>query len=273
MILWLLACTDAVPTDTDPVGPPPCPSIAPFESLGIVPSPPASEVSGVAVVGDTLWAHNDSGDIAAVFALGRDGTHLGTWPLSGVEARDFEDIAANGDTIFIGDIGDNPQSRANITIHAFTPGASPGPTPTEAITLTYEDGPRDAETLLADDDGTLWVVSKELDGATGVYEAVGNLLIRRTTLQFGEEPLGVTTLVTGGDLNEDGLVLRTYLTEAYVWPRAPGESVLDILERPPCPIEVAPEPQPEAIGWGADGLYTISEGVEPDVHFHAFVAP
>jgi hypothetical protein len=59
-----------------------------------------------------LWTHNDSGDAARLFAIGRDGRVLATLRLAGVQARDWEAMAVGRDdrgapALFVGDIGDN----------------------------------------------------------------------------------------------------------------------------------------------------------------------
>src|SRR5215217_4049085 len=59
-----------------------------------------------------VWTHNDSGDEARLFAVGPEGRTLATLTLAGVEARDWEALAAGHDdrgrpALFVGDIGDN----------------------------------------------------------------------------------------------------------------------------------------------------------------------
>ncbi len=271
-LVWagLLACSGpATPIHTDDPGdtaPPPlsCPNFAAPESLGTVPSPPATELSGIVVDAQGVWVHNDSGT-ETLYRLGLDATLLGD-ASTGMLGRDLEDLARTPDgTLVLADIGDNGAARPDVslvelTLDGFEVSAI------ERQVLVYEDGPRDAETLWVDDDGTVWVVSKELDGASGVYAVVDGVLERRSVLQFGTAPLGQATLVTGGDLGPRGIVLRTYLDEAYVWPRTPGEPVEQTLARSPCPVPIAGEPQGEAIAWGPDGLYTVSEGTTPTLY-------
>jgi hypothetical protein len=226
-----------------------------------VPSPPATELSGIVVDADGAWVHNDSGP-ETLHRLGLDGAVTGS-VTTGTTGRDLEDLARLPDgRLVLADIGDNGAARADVSLVTF---AVDGTTVTDVArqTLAYENGPRDAETLFADEAGTVWVVEKAVDGASGVYEAVGSMLERRTVLQFGTAPLGQATLVTGGDLGPRGIVLRTYLDEAYVWPRTPDEPVEVTFERAPCPVTIAGEPQGEAIAWGPDGLYTVSEGETP----------
>jgi len=276
-ILALVACKAPPPAETDvpssPPAPLPCPEVGPAVVLGVVPSPPATEISGVVAIGERLWVHNDSGDSGKIHALDRTGTPLGFITVEG-SLVDLEDLAIgpgpDGEPwMFFGDIGDNLRARIDVTIYSF-PVPDPDGSAISATVdkLVYEDGPRDAETLLVDTDGSIWIVSKEMDGLSGVYRATDGVLERQATLEFGQPPLGQSTLVTGGDLVREGLVLRTYLDEAYVWPRYPDQDLLTALRSEPCPIPVAQEPQGESIAWGTDGFYTISEGTEPAVNFH-----
>ena len=80
--------------------------------------------------------HNDSGDTARLFAVGPNGRTLGRFTLAGVEALDWEDIAAGPGPgagrryLYVGDIGDNDRDRRTISIlrlpePVVEPGAAP----------------------------------------------------------------------------------------------------------------------------------------------------
>ena len=121
-----------------------------------------TEVSGLVASRsqeDTLWAHNDSGDVARVFAMAVDGRHLGSYTLAGVEAIDWEDMAIGPgpvegeDYLYLGDIGDNPAERPEIIIYRVLEpdaGVSGTLTDIETLVLRYPDRPHDAEVLLVD---------------------------------------------------------------------------------------------------------------------------
>ncbi len=252
-----------------------CPRFEPGYRAGRVPTPPATELSGIAATSDgRLLVHNDSGESAAVHVLDGEGGWLGTWELTGVEAVDFEDIAVGvsfigEETAWVGDIGDNLARRQGITVYRFAlPASDDGRVEPERIDLVYPDGPRDAEAMWVDHRGTLWIADKQLDGNTGIYRLLDpgpgvSVLERVATLRFGEPPLGQATQVTGGDWGPVGLVLRTYLDVAYVWPAGEDGDVLEALEREPCPVGIVGEGQGEGIGWTDAGLVTVSEGEEP----------
>src|SRR3954465_7734965 len=70
---------------------------------------------------NVLWTHNDSGHPAQVFAIDSQARLLGIYTLPG--NSDNEDIAmgpgpiTNAIYLYIGDIGDNASTRANIKIY------------------------------------------------------------------------------------------------------------------------------------------------------------
>jgi len=82
-------------------------------TLGTVANPAIDELSGLVqstAHPGVLWANNDSGDSARVFAVGSDGADLGTVMVSGATATDWEDLAlgpgpGGGDHLYVGDLG------------------------------------------------------------------------------------------------------------------------------------------------------------------------
>src|SRR5262249_2944115 len=132
------------------------------------------------------WVHNDSGDSARLFAVGNDGRSLGEFHLAGVTATDWEDIGigkgpkAGVSYLYGADIGDNAKARPSVQLYrvpepAVDPAKSASAPQTldgvDTLTLTYPDGPHDAEAFFVDPKtGRLYIVSKQL-GAAGVYRA------------------------------------------------------------------------------------------------------
>lgn len=270
-----------------------------------------SETSGVVASRrhpGVLWAHNDSGSPAEVHAVGEDGSDRGRVAIDGAPAVDWEDIAlgagpdAGVDHLYVGDIGDNRgerQGERGIRLIRVPepdpprgggggPGVDGGGDGTDGsaavrgvvFDLAYEDGPRDAETLLVDPhSGDVFVVSKQWDGsAAGVYRLPAAVVLA------AEPPVGAHTMnrvadvagtagvwVTGGDISPDGhlIALRTY-TEVRLWDREPGRDVAETLASPPTCRRRVIERQGEAIGFAADGrgFVTISEGEHPPVLWH-----
>ena len=114
-------------------------------------------------------SYGDSGHRAELYAVGSDGRTLATLTLAGVEARDWEALAAGRDdrgrpALFVGDIGDNQGVWPSVTVYrAAEPARLRDATvPAQAYRLRYPDGPRDAEALLVDPGSNrLYVASKE----------------------------------------------------------------------------------------------------------------
>jgi hypothetical protein len=244
---------------------------------GRLAAPEATEISGL-VASPTqpgvLWAHNDSGDRARIFALRSDGSLIASLDVPGAEATDWEDIAVGpGGDLLLGDIGDNKSVRKDIDIYRVPePRLADGPAATAAATrlrLTYPDGAHDAETLLADPHtGEIVIVTKRLDGRSGVYVgqapaggAPGEAVLRHA----GDLRLGIGGLATAGDVSADGrtIVVRTY-TALFAWTRKPGVSLVATLARKPCvgSAQLALEGQGESLALSRDGrsFFTVPEG-------------
>ncbi len=82
------------------------------------------EMSGIVMsrrYPDTYWVHNDSGDEARIFAIRQDGSAASpsTEGIRFPSARniDWEDIAADGKSLFIADLGNNNNARKNLSIY------------------------------------------------------------------------------------------------------------------------------------------------------------
>jgi hypothetical protein len=242
----------------------------------------------------TLWTHNDSGAGPRVYALSNTAATQAIYDLGGASARDWEDIAvgpgpvAGKSYLYIGDIGDNAESRTSIDVYRVlepdvTTGSATTPTTlsgVERFALSYPDRAHNAESLLIDpSSGDLYVVAKSSDGVSPVFRAAAPLSATGTTrlelitvLRFGAAPLVGNRTTTGGDISPTGeeIAIRTY-DAAFLWRRAPGSTIAAALATTPCPIPLQREPQGEAIGFASDGsgYYTVSEGSAQPIYFYA----
>ena len=79
------------------------------------------EVSGLyAVSEDSLWWHNDGGWPAKIYHTNARGELIQTESLSGAKNKDWEDITADAEgTIYIGDFGNNLNSRKDLRIYRY----------------------------------------------------------------------------------------------------------------------------------------------------------
>ena len=211
-----------------------------------------------------LWTHNDSGDEARLFAVGSDGRTLATLTLAGVEARDWEALAAGRDdrgrpALLVGDIGDNQDLWPEVAVYRVTEPARlrDATVPAVRYRLRYADGPRDAEALLVDPrSNRLYVATKSSDGG-GLYRAPARL--RTDQVNVLHRVARVPPVVTDGSFAPDGrsFVLRDYQS-AYVY-TTPGHRVGEL----PLP----PQYQGESLTVSPDGhsLLVGSEGPASEV--------
>jgi len=97
----------------------------------------ADESSGIArTQKNSFWTHNDSGGKPELYEIDSTGTLLSTKVIPNAQNLDWEDLAQDEDgTIFIGDFGNNGNSRRSLTVYKVPPGYAA----TEEITFNYAD--------------------------------------------------------------------------------------------------------------------------------------
>ncbi len=282
-----------LPGDTpdDGAWPPPCPEFGKVQVLGTITSADLREVSGLAASRrqpGVLWAHNDSGDSARIFAVRTDGSVAGEFRLKGIGAVDFEDLSTgpfaglDTDAIFIADVGDNGRTRSKVVVHVLEePDVPSGGDPIEvpvlaSIALAYPGGAADCEAFFVDPaTGDFYLAAKETlqDGTCRLFRKSAPH-VASTTPVLLEEVAHVPTLPpTGADMSADGsmLIVRTYFGGVLYF-RAPGQSIAQAVAAEPCELPPFPnEPQGEAIAIDPDGsgFVTVSEyrsGTPQDLH-------
>jgi hypothetical protein len=213
------------------------------------------------------WAHNDSDNGAALFAIDQSGKILARFPLHGLRPRDPEDIAvgpcaagSKKSCIYLADIGDNLARRREVWIGRIAePDAIDGRTlEVDARLFRYPDGPRNAEGLVVDPrSAKLYVVTKSVDGLGEVYRlddlqaGSGGHAVRITVLPA---PAALARLTTAADAHPGGerILLRTY---AGVWElRRPGaRSLEEVFDAAPVAVTNAPQLQSEGVAYTVDG--------------------
>jgi hypothetical protein len=253
---------------------------APPQEIGRVP-PELKELSGMAASQrhpGILWAHNDSGNVFTLYALrATDGTIAARFPIRGNAARDPEDVAVARCApteerwcIYVADIGDNGNKRKQVTIFKLPEPDRLTDTTLDAMPMhfTYEDGPRNAESILVDPrTGRIFVIAKVLSSLGDVFRVdglaarAGGTAVRVRRIRPAKE---FDSYTTSASVNPDGtrILLRTY---GRVWElRAPkARSLEDVLDATPVEVPSAPQPQGEAVTYSADGTsyFLGSEGV------------
>lgn len=213
-----------------------------------------------------VYTHNDSGGVASVYAVdSATGETKAVFTLEGITARDWEGMALGKDekgrpALFLGDIGDNLHGAwPHVAVFRIREPArlESATLPVTAFRFTYEDGPRDAESLLIDPrDNRLYIASKAFGGGT-LYRAPAKLsTVRKNVLK----PVGdAHSFATDGAFAPDG---RTFVIRGYgsaTLYRAPGEKI----DR----ISLPNQEQGEGITYTADGtaLLISSEGADREV--------
>lgn len=261
------------------------------ESTGNLQHPDLTEASGLALGtgsgdddgddGVTVWAVNDSGNAAGLYAVGSDGTELGFFPLvdgagAAVENRDVEDLAIHDGVLHVADIGDNNAVRETVTIHlvpepTVTGVAAGDATVARTLTITYQTGPVDAEAFLVDPlTGQLVILDKDLSTTettiftvdppfsdqpmeavvAGTFDLAEQESVHRELVAAA---LIFPAAVTAADITPDGtlIAVRTYGT-VWLFPRSAGQSVAEALTGTPCESGGAREGQGESLAFLGD---------------------
>jgi hypothetical protein len=232
------------------------------------------ETSGLAaarVHDNALWLIEDGGNPARLHAASRRGRPLASFPVAGVTATDWEDLAAfeldGRPYLLIADTGDNGGLRRTLLLHVVPePRALRGRRalrPAWSIAFRWPDGPRDCEAVAVDAArGEVLLLSKkrrpvELFTVPLRPRGSGLQTARRvaTLPSATRGPGAVGSYVTSADLSPDGLTLAvlTY-RDILRYSRKAGEPWNRGLMRPPHVVSLpAWIHQAEALGWAADG--------------------
>jgi hypothetical protein len=260
-----------------------------------------TEASGIVASRRTpglYYIHNDSGDEPRVFLVDRRGATRLTVRLRGARHVDWEDIAlAPGEKpgtfdVCVADIGDNRAQRKELVIYRFhevdpeVAKARVADVRATAYRISYADGPVDAEAFVVHPQtGDGYVLAKRPDGVCQVYKFAApwnaeklTVLPMVATLRF-PEAIPLQTVVTAADISPDGrrLVSRSYIC-GWEWRLPQGVAGRDferLFGMEPTRVELAAEPQGEAICYSADGraLLTVSERLPSVLYEVRWVAP
>jgi len=243
---------------------------------------PFDELSGLAasrINKDILWVHEDDWS-PYIYAINTNGMIIGKYQI-GIDGNDVEDIAIGYDStqkisyLYIAHIGDNNANRSTIFIRKV-----PEPhiektseyneynlSNYQTITLQYPDGPKDAESLMIDSNGDLYIITKRLSPNKIYYTPYPQSSSKIITLEL------VATLpkkpefewITAGDISSDGrlLILRNDRTKDYasIWYRSQSIETKDLFQKNHTLLDISDEPQGEAICFNSNssGFYTIGE--------------
>jgi hypothetical protein len=218
-----------------------------------------TESSGLAVdpAGNIYWTVNDSGDRGVAYGIGLDGKVQGSLNFR-AQPVDVEAVAVHEDRLYVGDIGDNNARRSFVRVFYFNNPRANGLTVTyHAYDFRYPDGPHNAEALLVNDSGRLFIVTKDQDGAIYAAPRKPDRQGVNELKKVGAAPSEVTdgTFLPGGDK----IALLTYSSVSVI-----DASTYEVLASSPIP----PQPQAESLTLSLDeqSLLVGSEGKKSKVY-------
>jgi hypothetical protein len=234
-----------------------------------------------------LWTLNDSGGMAALYAVDTEGRYQGTLNVQGAANVDWEDLASfteDGNPMLLAaDVGDNYAVAPFVTLYIvnepdISSAARPfalTAAPVRSLVVRYPDGARDCEAVAVDAvEGAVYLLSKR-DSVPRLYRVPLVPVLPVITAEFLTEinipraaadhpnPNGFNW-VTAMDFSPDGsrLLVNT-LERGYVYERMTGESWVTAMQRAPFSFDLPDYSQIEAgtVAWDGASYYITSENL------------
>ena len=170
------------------------------------------ETSGLEVIDGQFITHNDSGGDPKLYYLDKKGKIVFERTLDGVKNNDWEDITKDDQFIYVANMGNNFDTRKNLSI-VKTP-IDPSSNKTELIefnypeqvifTTTYSQSQYDAEALISIDDYLIILTKNKLKKITEIY-ALPKIAGKYEAKKIGS--LNTQSIITGGDYDPDTKLL------------------------------------------------------------------
>lgn len=264
------------------------------ERIASIEHPEADEVSGIVASRKhpgVFWVHNDSGDRPRLFAIRSDGrlvapagSPAGRFEgvtVVGAKNVDWEDIASDGENLYLADVGNNANTRRDLVIYVVPepdPARATSVEAARAIPVAFDDQqefppagvkPFDCEAVFYHR-GALWLLTKHRSGvglpldSTALYrlpmEAAPDTDVRRLRPVDRRDALG--GWVTGADVSPSGrtLAVLTHLPRARLWLFDLRDAGERLLSRPLRTLELGPVGQVEAVAFeGENRLILVNE--------------
>jgi len=176
-----------------------------------------NETSGLALMGDSVWTHNDNNDIRLFRFDVNDTAGMQAFPLNGVSNIDWEEITADSQYFYVGDFGNNLNgARTNLRILRIEKQSLFSGNPTiDTIQFSYSDQipvtpvggnitDFDCEAMVADQDSIylfskMWTTQK-----TTVYSLPKIPGVHTANRKF---QVNVQGLITGATMSDSGKVV------------------------------------------------------------------
>ncbi len=279
MIVAVILALTACATEMKITAPTP-PKMGAVVKVGHLENPQITEASGLApsrLHPSRLWAINDGGNDPLLFAVGLDGSDLGSFRIKDAQNYDWEALASfeMNDTAYllIADVGDNREQRKTCSLYVVRePGITDTAISNETVVetvwrihFTYEEGPRDCEAVAVDvDSRRILLMSKR-----GLVPTLYELPLRPTDDDAIAVARRLTTVPyftwpTAMDLSPDNLsaVVLTY-DSAYLFSRRQHQDWADAFNKRPQHLQFSNLRQQEAACFGFYGksVYVTSEKI------------
>ena len=149
---------------------------------------------------DGYWTVNDSGDTGIAYGVSKTGEITGTLAYR-ADPVDVEAVAMHKGRLYVADIGDNGADRERIAVYYFNDAQANDQTAAyRSWEFRYPDGAHDAETLLVNNDGRLYIVTKGALGAVYAAPKSPKRTAVNELVRVGDAP----TAVTDGTFLPDG---------------------------------------------------------------------
>lgn len=168
------------------------------------------ETSGLAVLNDTLWTHNDSGDQPILYAISTKGALLAKKKLDAHVNIDWEDITAANGKLIVADMGNNFGTRKNLYLlevgvlkkEMNVLDSIPFYYPEQQNFGFQQATPFDAEGLIFIQDKLIVFTKNRSTNTTELYVISKK---NKATKKIGSLPVG--SLITGADFHQDSNTL------------------------------------------------------------------
>jgi hypothetical protein len=194
--------------------------------------PAITESSGLVDLGESMVTANDSGHAPVLYVVDSStGRTVGRTTYAG-QVEDVEALAPgrgpSAGTIWVGDIGDNAARRASVRVYRVVPRTGDGRVDAPSYELVYPDGAHDAESLVVDPGGRLFVITKALLGGT-VYAAPPVLSTAHPNRLTAVAKVGIWATDAALFPDGDHVLVRGYGTAAiYTFPGFVPVATLDL---------------------------------------------
>ena len=183
------------------------------------------ETSGLEIVDGQFITHNDSGGDPKLYYLDKKGKIVFERTLEGVKNNDWEDITKDDEFIYVANMGNNFDTRKNLSI-VKTP-IDPSSNTAELIEFNYPEQVKfntaynksqyDAEALITIDDFLIILTKNKLKKITEIY-VLPKIAGKYEAKKIGS--LNTQSIITGGDYDPDTKLLALtgtlFFNEYYI---------------------------------------------------------